>query len=282
MAWRGLVCLLWTLLGPAAASQGFPPGWPQPHAPPSSTAGRARQLEEALVEGRYRDVRRLLGDALHQPHALATGEVSLVVRALVEMRDWTLAASLAPEQAPADDRDTAWFAWGLAHARLAWPGARDDHLRRARQAATALDEAASRRGRSTRTEVRHLAVRAAAAAAQEERDEMAVILARARSVDDLLVQAGLGADPVVALPELEGDLWLQVSRFRDAVEAYRLAVTQPGPKRPRAWLGLARAHARLGADTDARAAAREVAALWHRADADLPELAELRALLWGR
>jgi len=268
-----------------AASPGVAPGGPPPHAPPSppsSTTDRAQQLEEALVEGRYRDVRRLLGDAPDLSLALAPGQVSLIARALVEMRDWTRAASLAPEQAPPGDRDTAWFAWGLAHARLAWPGARDDLLRRARQAAASLDEAASRRGRSTRTEVRHLAVRAAVAAAQEERDEMAVILARARSIDDLLVQAGLGADPVVALPELEGDLWLQVSRFRDAVDAYRHAATQPGPKRPRAWLGLARAHARLGADADARAAAREAAALWQRADADLPELAELRAILRSR
>lgn len=287
MARRWLICLLWTLLAPVPASRGMPPGWPQPQAPPSPpspTEGWARPLEEALVEGRYRDVRRFLGDALDPSPSgsFAPTRASLVARALVEMRDWRLAASLAPDRVPPSDHDTVWFVWGLAHARLAWPGARDDHLRRARQAATMLDDAASRGGRSTRTEVRHLAVRAAVAAAQEERDEMAVILARARSVDDLLVQAGLGADPVVALPELEGDLWLQVSRFRDAVEAYRLAVTQPGSKRPRAWLGLARAHARLGAEADARAAAREAAALWRRADADLPELAELRILLWGR
>jgi tetratricopeptide (TPR) repeat protein len=240
------------------------------------------QLEAALVEGRYREVRRLLGDAPDRPSSLVPGEASLIARAAVAMRDWELAAALVPDQVPASDRDTAWLAWGLAHARLAWPGGRGDHMRRAREAAAVLDDAASRRGRSTRTEVRHLAVRAAMAAAQEERDEMAVILARARSVDDLLVQAGLGADPIVALPELEGDLWLQVSRFADAVDAYRRAVAQPGPKRPRAWLGLARAYARLGAGSDARAAAREVAALWHRADADLPELAELRVLIWGR
>jgi tetratricopeptide (TPR) repeat protein len=242
----------------------------------------AHELESALVEGRYRDARRLLGAGAEPGHGLVPGEASLVARAAVEMRDWDRAAALEPDRVPAGDRDSAWFVWGLAHARLAWPGARPDHTRRARQAATVLDEMASRLGRSNRTEVRHLAVRAAIAAAEEERDEMAVLLDRARVVDDLLVQAGLGADPVVALPELEGDLWLQVSRFRDAVDAYRRAVAQPGPVRPRAWLGLARAHARLDATDAARAAAREAAALWHRADPDLPELAELRVLLWGR
>jgi tetratricopeptide (TPR) repeat protein len=276
--------IAWAVLVPAAGSLGVvPQSSPSPARPSApSLLDSAEALESALVEGRYRDARRLLEAAAESGRSPVPGEASLIARAAVEMRDWERAAALEPDRVPDGDRGSTWFAWGLAHARLAWPGARSHHTTRARQAAAVLDEMASRHGRSTRTEVRHLAVRAAIAAAEEERDEMAVILGRARTVDDLLVQAGLGADPVMALPELEGDLWLQVSRFRDAADAYRRALAQPGPARPRVWLGLARAHARLDAAADARAAAREAAALWHRADPDLAELAELRVLVWGR
>ncbi len=90
-----------------------------------------------------------------------------------------------------------------------------------------------------------IAIRAAVSAAQEERDELGLLLTHAR---DLSAQMGIGAGkaPEFPLPidELEGELWLEVDRFTEAQAAFRRA-TQTRPS-PNAWIGLARASDRLG------------------------------------
>jgi hypothetical protein len=90
-----------------------------------------------------------------------------------------------------------------------------------------------------------IAIRAAVSAAQEERDELGLLLEHAR---DLSRQMGMGAGkaPEWPLPidELEGELWLEVERFTEALTAFRRATrTRPSPN---AWIGLARAADRLG------------------------------------
>jgi hypothetical protein len=90
-----------------------------------------------------------------------------------------------------------------------------------------------------------VAIRAAVSAAQEEREEMALLLAHAR---DLSNQMGAGNRPFPEWPlpidELEGELWFEVDRYPEARDAFERATnTRPSPN---AWIGLARASDKLG------------------------------------
>ena len=90
-----------------------------------------------------------------------------------------------------------------------------------------------------------IAIRAAVSAAQEERDEMGLLLTHAR---DLSNQMGIGggtpAEWPLPIDELEGELWLEVDRFTESRDAYERATKQRGT--PNAWIGLARAADKLG------------------------------------
>ena len=89
-----------------------------------------------------------------------------------------------------------------------------------------------------------LAIRAAVSAAQEERDELGLLLAHARDLSNQMQLVGTPAQWPLPIDELEGELWLEVDRFTDAREAYERA-TKSHPT-PNAWIGLARASDRLG------------------------------------
>jgi hypothetical protein len=90
-----------------------------------------------------------------------------------------------------------------------------------------------------------IAIRAAVSAAQEEREEMGLLLAHAR---DLSNQMGIGGGTPPEWPlqidELEGELWFEVERFTESRDAYQRAARQRGT--PNAWIGLARAADKLG------------------------------------
>lgn len=90
-----------------------------------------------------------------------------------------------------------------------------------------------------------IAIRAAVSAAQEEREELGVLLAHARGLSD---QMGIGTStpPEWPLPidELEGELWFEVDRFAESRDAYQRA-TKLKPT-PNAWIGLARSSDRVG------------------------------------
>jgi hypothetical protein len=89
-----------------------------------------------------------------------------------------------------------------------------------------------------------MAIRAAVSAAQEERDEMALLLTHARDLSNQMSMAGSSAQWPLAIDELEGELWLEVDRFSEARDAYERATrTRPTPN---AWIGLARASDKLG------------------------------------
>jgi tetratricopeptide (TPR) repeat protein len=88
------------------------------------------------------------------------------------------------------------------------------------------------------------AVRAAIAAAQDERDDMNLFLRHARAIDEQLAALGRPASAPLPIDELEGELWLEVDRYDAAYEAYLRAIANGG--RARAWLGLARVNDRLG------------------------------------
>jgi len=88
------------------------------------------------------------------------------------------------------------------------------------------------------------AIRAAVSAAQEEREEMALLLEHARSLSDLLELAGTPAEWPLPIDELEGELWLEVDRFPEARDAYERATKARGTAN--SWIGLARASDKLG------------------------------------
>ncbi len=88
------------------------------------------------------------------------------------------------------------------------------------------------------------ALRAAIAAAQEEREEMKLLLDHARSLSE---QMAIGAAPAqwpLAIDEMEGELWFEVDRFVEARDAYERATKLKAT--PNAWIGLARTSDRLG------------------------------------
>ena len=89
-----------------------------------------------------------------------------------------------------------------------------------------------------------VAIRAAVSAAQEERDELTVLLAHARDLSSTMTLTGAPAQWPLPIDELEGELWLEVDRFAEARDAYlRATKLKPGAN---AWIGLARASDRLG------------------------------------
>lgn len=89
-----------------------------------------------------------------------------------------------------------------------------------------------------------IAIRAAVSAAQEERDELSLLLAHARDLSNQMALIGVPAQFPLPIDELEGELWLEVDRFTDARDAYeRASKSHPTPN---AWIGLARASDRLG------------------------------------
>ena len=89
-----------------------------------------------------------------------------------------------------------------------------------------------------------IAIRAAVSAAQEERDEMALLLTHARDLSNQMGMAGTPAEWPLAIDELEGELWLEVDRFEDARAAFERATTKRPT--PNAWIGLARTADKLG------------------------------------
>lgn len=117
-----------------------------------------------------------------------------------------------------------------------------DSLREVRSATNALSRRAE--GGARRWEVASLALRAVAAASQQERAEMALYLAEATRVEGLLLAAGVPGAPFVTAHELAGDLWLQIHDFQEARTAYTRAAAVVG-RTPRVMLGLARSAERL-------------------------------------
>lgn len=166
---------------------------------------------------------------------------------------------------------------GLLGARAAVKtGGAPDSLRDVRSAVNALSRRAE--GGRRRWEVASLALRAAAAATQYERDEMAVYLAEALRIEGLLLDALQPGPPLVTAHELAGDLWLQVDRYETARQAYLRAAERVG-RTSRVRLGLARTAARLG---DAALACKEYMWLlewWGERPGLPPEIEEARTLL---
>lgn len=166
--------------------------------------------------------------AFGQPVDCSAGSAVLV-------RDDTL-------QACARDQASALYARGLAEARAAYAvGGSPESLTILRSTIGALQALTPR---SRQVDIAVNVLQAAAAAAQSERDEMALYLDQAVQIETIQLAAGEPGAPLVSAHEAAGDLWLRVYRFEDARRSYRLAIERVGPT-ARARLGLARAEARL-------------------------------------
>jgi hypothetical protein len=130
----------------------------------------------------------------------------------------------------------------LGAAEAVEKGGTVESLREVRSAANALSRRAEQGNR--RWEVASLALRAAAAASQQERSEMGLYLAEALRIEALLLAGRLPGAPIISAHELAGDLWFQVHQFADARAAYLRAGSAVGYT-PRVRLGLARTADRL-------------------------------------
>ena len=179
------------------------------------------------------------------------------------------------EQVPAgcDDAQAAlWYLRGLADARDAYrAGGSPESMAPVRRA---MDELRARTARVEMTEVALLVLQAAAAAAQSERDEMALLLDHARQLEGRLSDA---TPLTIGVAEAAGDLWLQVHRFDEARRAYAEAARRRGPS-ARVALGLARVAVRLNEAPAACAAYRDVLSM-RPTDVEPPEIGEARSFL---
>lgn len=240
---------------------------------------RVAAVERALDAGRFTDAHALLVAAERDAPALGSRVAArLRVRYALELADWPQLADLPVDLFSADDAALYWYARGLGAARAAWPGAQPEWIDRARDALSALESIDAEGGRASRVTIWGLSVRAAIAAAQEERDELELLVAFARDVEARLGPADV--DPVGgpgALDHLAGDLWWQVSRHAEAAAAYGRAVAA-GPENARRWLGSARALDAQGRRDEARVAARTFLERWAEADEGRPEVAEASAI----
>jgi tetratricopeptide (TPR) repeat protein len=111
---------------------------------------------------------------------------------------------------------------------------------------------------SVELEYADLTIRAAVAAAQDERPEMSLLLEQARDLTERLVERG--RRPLWPLPFnlLAGELWFEVDRYQEAATAYERATRADGS--PAAFAGLGRSLEALGRHAEACRAYRQIGA----------------------
>lgn len=210
------------------------------------------------------------GVALAQPDPCAGESVQAVLsRARLDLAradDAGAAEQLATGAASTSgchDLDVAMLAMtGWAEARrLARVGGVPDQLQKMREV---LERLAFVRGSrpptsmlSQKAAYADAVLRAAVAAAQDERDEMQVYLTHARTVADSLRLAREGGPWPLPIDLAEGELWLEVDRFVEARDA--LGRVSEEPLVGRASLGLGQSLERLGESGGACVAYRRAA-----------------------
>jgi hypothetical protein len=182
---------------------------------------------------------------------------------------------LGRDSAACDDEAIAmWYLRGLAAAREAYrDGGSPESLAPVKDAIAAL--AARGAGLPGQAQIAQLVLLAASAAAQSERDEMAVFLDEALRIEGLQIAAHQPGAPMIAAHEVAGDLWLQVHRFEDARRTYQDASELLGST-SRITLGLARTAARLQ-EPSACGQYRALIQAWGARTGEPPEIAEARA-----
>ena len=171
----------------------------------------------------------------------------------------------------------ALYLRGLVDAREAFrQGAPPESLAPVRTAIASLQSITQ--GRPGSAEIARLLLQAAAAAAQSERDEMALYLDAASQMETRQRAAGQPGAPVLGSLEVAGDLWLQVYRYADARRSYMQA-SDEGRATLGVLAGLARTAARLGLRQAACAEYRTLLDRWGLREAEPQEIADARTYL---
>jgi tetratricopeptide (TPR) repeat protein len=179
-----------------------------------------REVEVTAMLHAYEQVARGDDDAARQALEQAAGDAcELRALAFLSLRGWAEARALAPLGGPIE---------------LLSP------VRRTLDALQALG-----RDSALAVEVEYAAtcIRAAVAAAQDERPEMELLLIHARDLSERLLLRDKRAMWPRSFNLVAGELWFEVDRYADAQAAYDRAVRADAS--PAALVGLARAHARL-------------------------------------
>jgi hypothetical protein len=180
-------------------------------------------------------------------------------------------AVLTAAQPPATLATLAIDGWAAARSAAAEGGSAQS-LARARSLLTRLDALVTGTPWRLQGEYAHALIAAAMAASQNENAEMDLHLTHARALSDRLQTSAYPALWPVGIDEAEGELWLEVDRYADALAAFRRAVGQPNAQST-AWLGLARSAARMNDQAAACDAYRRWAAGAANASGP-PEMAE--------
>ena len=176
----------------------------------------------------------------------------------------------------ADARMPALYLRGWIAAREAYRvGGSPESLRPVLQSVATMQDSL---GKSGPPQIAELVLQAAAAAAQSERDELALMINYAVELEDRNLSAKLSALPMITAHEAAGDLWLQVHRYEDARRAYMKAAERIGVT-PRITLGLARLALRLDALTTACKQYQSLVTSWKATGPEPPELSEARMFL---
>ena len=126
-------------------------------------------------------------------------------------------------------------------------------------------------------ELARVILMAAAAAAQSERSDMALLLDHALALERQMVRDGSGGAAGVTAHEAAGDLWLQVHRFEAAAAAYVAAAELFG-NTPRITLGLARTAVQMNQREPACRAYRQLVTNW-TGSGSVAEIVEARAFI---
>jgi hypothetical protein len=193
-----------------------------------------------------------------------------------------LAGALQRMQAAAmsgcvDARLPAVYLRGWIAARDAYrAGGSPDSLRSVSQSISMLQDI----GRTGQAQIAALVLQAAAAAAQSERDDLALMINYAIELEDRNLAAKQPGLPMITAHEAAGDLWLQVHRYDDARQAYTKAAARVGST-PRITLGLARLAVRIDALATACKQYQSFVASWKGSGTGVEptELSEARAFL---
>lgn len=176
-----------------------------------------------------------------------------------------LTSSLQLPASGLDPDASTWILSGWVSARLlaSSGGGQADVMNTVSRALQRIERwrAEAARGTTPRDATRALelryadaAIRAAIDAAQDEREEMAVYLTHARDLSRQLELLGAAGRWPLPIDEVEGELWFEVDRYAESRDAYTRAADAANS--PRAWIGLARAYAKLGDAPNACAAYR--------------------------
>ena len=134
-------------------------------------------------------------------------------------------ACTSPECATAVVQSTYLRGWEAAR-EAARVGGSPEALAPVVEAITALERLAG--GAHGPAEISMFVLRAAADAAQDEREEMALFLAHAIDLERAQLDAGQPGAPAITAHEAAGELWFRVRRYEDALRAYQHARTVVG------------------------------------------------------